>query len=625
MIYLITQTWLFLAIACLIGMLMSYFLVWNQKTERQAQLEAEAHDARHRAITMEKEIEEMRGRLAELEGLPASARASRIAAREEMAARIAELEAALAQAQANEKTLGEERARLSVDVETFRQRYLEARARWDEYKARADALAGAAQPLDLGTAQIVPEDGLRKRVLDLEGQLAIAGREQERINEHARSLAMRVRDLERQLASAAQGSDARTLEAMRAMQVRASELEGQIAQATREREASALQTQQMLTRIRELEAALASTSHGREKDSAAPAANASRLRDLEASLVLATRERDQALQQLDAVTGRLALAERQVVAAAHAALPPPGDGQRELQARIAELEARLAGSFASAREADTLRSRVLDLQDKLSIADVALSKSLDRLRLETEPLRTRIAELETRLAHAAATNTQGDTIAVLQSADNVEMRQRLAEAEARADALATEVQGLTQRLAALPAAGEIVVADPAEAQRLSARVGELEQALAAARQVPTVDPAALAQAQARVLSLEGELAAAQATAAEAATLRGQVNALATELAAARQQAQARAADDEAAALRLRLADVEARLQAQASSAGALAQLQDRMQGLEALLAEAARAREDVVLLRAKVAELDSRLQAPVAATATPPDTLPTLA
>ena len=90
MIYLIVQTWLFLAISCLIGMLMMYFLVRNQKSERQTQLEAEALDARHRAITVEKEIEEYRARLAELEGLPASARASRIAAREEMAARISD-------------------------------------------------------------------------------------------------------------------------------------------------------------------------------------------------------------------------------------------------------------------------------------------------------------------------------------------------------------------------------------------------------------------------------------------------------------------------------------------------------------------------------------------------------
>ena len=46
MMYLIAQTWLFLAISCLIGMLMMYFLVRNQKSERQTQLEAEALDAR---------------------------------------------------------------------------------------------------------------------------------------------------------------------------------------------------------------------------------------------------------------------------------------------------------------------------------------------------------------------------------------------------------------------------------------------------------------------------------------------------------------------------------------------------------------------------------------------------
>ena len=201
MMYLIAQSWLFLAISCLIGMLMMYFLVRNQKSERQTQLEAEALDARHRAITVEKEIEEYRARLAELEGLPASARASRIAAREEMAARISQLERDLSTTQTSEKKLAEESGRLRAEVDTFRTRYLEARAKWDEYKAKADALASAPQPLNLGTAQIVPDETMRKRVLELEAALAEAVREKDRIGEQARSFMARTRELERQVAN----------------------------------------------------------------------------------------------------------------------------------------------------------------------------------------------------------------------------------------------------------------------------------------------------------------------------------------------------------------------------------------------------------------------------------------
>jgi len=584
MMYLIAQTWLFLAISCLIGMLMMYFLVRNQKSERQTQLEAEALDARHRAITVEKEIEEYRARLAELEGLPASARASRIAAREEMAARISQLERDLSSTQTSEKKLAEESGRLRAEVDTFRTRYLEARAKWDEYKAKADALAAAPQPLNLGTAQIVPDETMRKRVLELEAALADTAREKDRIGEQARSFMARTRELERQVANGAPAPDTKSAEAMKAMQIRASELEGQMAQALRERDSASQQIQQMLSRIRELESALASASQSGERTQESSRAVQSRVTDLEASLVIATRERELAVQQISQLTSRLADAERLATTAGQQS-EKTSDTARQMQARIAELEGRLAAGFASARESDALKNRVLDLQDKLSEAEVALSKSLNRLKQETGGRTQQVTELETRLAHAAATNTQGDTIAVLQSADNVELRAKLANAEeraAKAEVLALEVEQLTQRLAQSPTSTLTPMmssVDPEEARVLRTRVTELE------------------------LDLEHT----QRQAAEAQSLKAQVTNLEARLSEALQHARKPEPSEDVSLLKARLADVEARLMSQNQSSAEVSHLHNRVAALEAMLHEAAKSRDEAAVLRAKVAELDGRL------------------
>ena len=588
MMYLIAQTWLFLAISCLIGMLMMYFLVRNQKSERQTQLEAEALDARHRAITVEKEIEEYRGRLAELEGLPASARASRVAAREEMAARISQLERELSSTQTSEKKLAEESGRLRTEVDTFRTRYLEARAKWDEYKAKADALAAAPQPLNLGAAQIVPDETMRKRVLELEAALAETAREKDRIGEQARSFMARTRELEKQVANGAPAPDSKPAEAIKAMQVRASELEGQLAQAFRERDGASQQIQQMLSRIRELESAVAAASQSGERTQESSRAVQSRFTDLEASLVIATRERELAVQQIQQLTSRLADAER-LAANAGQQSEKTSDTARQMQARIAELEGRLAAGFASARESDAMRSRVLDLQDKLSEAEVALSKSLNRLKQETDPLKVQISELETRLAHAAATNTQGDTIAVLQSADNVELRAKLADAEvraAKADVLAVEVEQLTQRLSQAPTSALLPV--PATV-------------------VPSVDPEEARVLRTRITELELDLEHTQRQAAEAQSLRTQVTNLEARLSEALQLARKPEPREDVSLLKARLADVEARLMAQNQSSAEVNNLHNRVAALEAMLHEAAKSRDEAAVLRAKVAELDGRL------------------
>lgn len=581
MMYLIAQTWLFLTIACLIGMLMMYFLVRAQKSERQSQLEAEALDARHRAITVEKEIEEYRSRLAELEGLPQGARASRIAAREELETKLTQVEHELASSKASEKRSSEEAARLHAEVDTFRTRYLEARAKWDEYQAKAEALASAPQPLNLATAQIVPDESMRKRVLEVEGKLSETVREKERIAEQARSLLARTNELEKQLANSTPGME-RQAEITNGLRARVGELEGVLSQALKDKDAAAQQNLQLNNRIRDLEAVVASATFGHEKTEEVSKSLSSRITELEASLVIASHERDLASQQYQTVKSRLAEAELQA-AGAEQKSEKSAEATRILQARISELEGRLSAGIASARENDSLRSRVADLQDKLGEAEVALRRSITTLKQETDPLRARVSELETRLAHAAATNTQGDTIAALQSADNVELRAKLSQAEeraARAEAQAAEVDTLRKQLA---------------------------QAGSAA---PVVDTAALDRSNKRINELETALERAQVHATEAQSLQRQLSSVASQLAEAQEKLSERTREtggEDVSLLKARLADVESRLLAASQSSQEYNTLRHRIVSLEALLHEAAKSRDEAAVLRVKVAELDGRL------------------
>ncbi len=580
MMYLIAQTALFLAIACLIGIVIGHFLVRDQKSERQAQLESEAHDARNRSIAIEKEIEEYKARLAELEGLPEGARASRVAAREEVAARMTQLERELAVAQTAEKRLSEESARLKVEVDTFRSRYLEARAKWDEYKAKAEALAATPQPMTLGVSQIVPDESMRKRVVELEGLLLEAGRERERAAEQSRSLTARTRELERQVASAGQGNE-RSLDFTKSLQARISDLESSLANAARERDGAAQQSQIATARARELEQQIAQFGKGSEQSLLLSSSMQTRISELETHLANAARERDSATQQAQSLTARLGEIERQLVSAGQGS-ERNADAARTMQARVTELEARLASGFSAARDTDGLRSRVSDLQDKLGEAEVALSKSITMTRQVTEPLRQRIAELESRLAAVVAVPAAAgtDTLTVLRVEEDGRLRAQLADAEAKADAAersAADAAALRQRVLELETQRPSASDD--ETRRLAARNEELEQSLDKARR----------------------------QAGETQSLRTQIVSLETRLAEALATSERSGAGEDVGLLKARLADVESRLMTSSQSSMEYASLRSRVVTLEALLHEAAKSRDEAAVLRSKVAELDGRL------------------
>ncbi len=495
MLYLIAQTWLFLLIAWLVGLAVGFGLSKDKKSQRHSQVEDELREERSRTIALGKEVEEFRTRLTEMEGLPQGVRASRVAAREEMVARLAQVERELEGARTNERRLSEESERLRSDVDGFRQRYLEARAKWDEYQAKADALSSAPAQLNLTEAHVVPDDSLRKRVMELEGLLADAGKGRERALEQAKVLSSRVSELERQIVAASSGND-KVGEPSKALQARLNELEVQLASAGAGRDQALGQTKQLAARIGELEAQLANAGKGNER---------------------------------------------------------VGEQSRVMQARVAELEARLAAGISTARETDALRSRVADLQDKLSEAEVALSRAV----------------------LTSKQDAAGESLAARSVAEAAQLRARIGELEkqlADGQRQVAEAQTIKGRLALLEAKG--VAGDSSE------RVVELEKALEKARRQAS-DAQAL---QAQVASLESRLATAQAV-VDRRTGTG----------------------EDVGLLKARLADVEARLTFNSQASMEFESLRSRVMSLEALLHEAAKSRDEAAILRSKVAELDGRL------------------
>ena len=117
----------------------------------------------------------------------------------------------------------------------------------------------------------------------------------------------------------------------------------------------------------------------------------SRIAELEASLVIAARERENAEQKAKVLTDKLSETDLQL-SQVNQRHDKSSDVVRGLQARVAELEGRLASGFSAARETDALRSRVADLQDKLVEAEAAIRKSIALPVADTEPLKARIQE-----------------------------------------------------------------------------------------------------------------------------------------------------------------------------------------------------------------------------------------
>ncbi len=412
MMYLIAQTWLFLLIAWLIGMAVGFGLSRDQKSQRLRDTEEQMRDVRNRSIDMEKELEDFRIRVSEMEGLPQGVRASRVAAREEMVARIATLERDLEATRAAEKRLGDEAERLRNDVDGFRTRYLEARAKWDEYQAKAEALAAAPAPLNLAEAQVVPDDSVRQRVVELERMLASA-KGNGRVDEQTKALKERVATLETQLASAGTttGEDRQN----KLLRARVAELEGRLASgfnAARETDAlksraadlqdklgeaeialrKAISTpksdgEPQRARIGELEAQLAAARAGGAAPSEAATADARRnedeLRRLRARTAELERSLERARAQAATLENKLASAESS---------GGSGEDVSLLKARLADVEARLMTSSGASMEFESLRSRVMSLEALLHEA----AKSRD----EAAILRSKVAELDGRLGQA---------------------------------------------------------------------------------------------------------------------------------------------------------------------------------------------------------------------------------
>jgi chromosome segregation ATPase len=493
--YLITQTWLFLLIAWLIGIAVGFGISKDKKSQRHSQVEDELREERSRTIALGKDVEEFRSRVTELEGLPQGVRASKVAAREEMIARLTQVERELEGARASEKRLNEEAERLRADVDGFRQRYLEARAKWDEYKAKADALAQSPAQLTLTEAHVVPDDSLRKRVMELEALLAEGGKARERALEQSKVLTARVGDLERQLAAAGSGSE-KAGEQSKGLQTKVNDLEVQLASTAAGRDQALEQTKLLTTRVGELEAQLSSAGKGSER---------------------------------------------------------ANEQTRLMQARVSELEARLAAGISTARETDALRSRVADLQDKLGEAEVALSRAItvskqepasDALAAkaisEAAHLRVRVGELERQLGEAQLLATEAQSlkgkIALLEARGSGDQDARIQELERALDRARRQAS---------------------EAQSLQVQVQSLETRLATAHstleQRSGVAGEDVGLLKARLADLEARVMATSSSSAEFESLRSRVMTLEALL---HEAAKSR---DEAAILRTKVAELDGRL------------------------------------------------------------------
>jgi len=445
MMYLIAQTWLFLGIAWLVGIVVGFALARDQKSQRHREVEEELRDARNRAITLEKDTEDFRSRVSELEGLPEGVRASRVAARDEMVNRIATLERELESARTNEKRYGEEAERLRNDVDGFRTRYLEARAKWDEYQAKAEGLASAPQPLALGEAQVIQDDSMRQRVIELEGLLADAARVRERASDQARTLAARVNELEAQAANAARGSDRngeRTGEQSKILQARIAELEGRLAtgiNAARESDALKSRIADLQDKLGEAEVALRKAFNAPKLDEPLRA----RIGELEAQLAAvrtapAGSSEGVTLKSVAETTG--------------------------LRTRLAEVEGKLADAQRQTGDAPALRARLADVEQALEKARVQAG--------EAQSLRAQIASLESRLAAAEERGGAahgGEDVALLKA--------RLADVEARlmsSSSTSMEFESLRSRVMTLEALLHEAAKSRDEAAILRSKVAELD-------------------------------------------------------------------------------------------------------------------------------------------------------
>lgn len=440
MLYLIIQTWLFLGIAWLVGIVIGFTLAKDQKSQRHRESEAELIDARERGIARDKELDEFRARVAELEGLPEGARASRVAARDEMVARMTQLERELDAARTNEKRLGDEAERLRNDVDGFRTRYLEARAKWDEYQTKAEALASApaAAPLNLGDAQMMPDDTMRERVMQLEGQLAETVRARDKAVDQLQTLTQRVRDMETQVSAAsasANGGDTKALKA------RVAELEGRLASGF----ASARETDALKSRVADLQDKLS-----------------------EAEVALSRAVSSTKTVGAEPLKARISDLEKQL---AEARATPPvveltakNDGESaRLQARVSEVEAKLTEAQRQAGEAQSLRARAADLEQALDKAK--------RQANEAQSLRAQVASLEARLAAQSSEDraSSGEDVGLLKA--------RLADVETRlmsSSQSSVEFESLRNRVMSLEALLHEAAKSRDEAAILRSKVAELD-------------------------------------------------------------------------------------------------------------------------------------------------------
>jgi chromosome segregation ATPase len=547
MIYLLAQSWGFLLIAWLIGMIVGGLLMLSRRSTRVTELESDLRDARNRGISFEKEALELRARVGEFEGVPEAERKARINTRQELIDRIAKLDGDVVMAKASERHALEA-------ADALRREVRDINAKLADEKTRVAAAAS------LTPAQAASDDERKLKLAELETKLGDATRQAELRAGEVKMLKTQLADVEQRVSRGLEGAKDQD-----SLRKRIGEFE---AQSRADASAAADRAAALLNRISELEGEL------KEKDIALATSPKALAPPQELLNELTSARRD--AEQLVPLRARAAELERRLATAEHALL----DAQSHKE-RASLLESDLEAAKRASMDARNLQARVQQLETEMGAERTRHAAEIKRVAEENFRLQDDLKR---------AVGETADRARVSDEAERSRAEATLAKSRLR------ELEGAVEderRRAEGAARGEVM--------RLQAQLNDMEakHAAASAQSADAVAlKAQLSEAQARAQSL-------QRSADEANALRARVSDMEAMIAAAQGAAHAHAA--EAEHLKGRVAEHEGRAHAAHAAAGDLSAMRTRISELEASLTDAARARDEAAILRAKVSEMDGRL------------------
>ncbi|HAH08576.1 MAG TPA: hypothetical protein DCL54_00155 [Alphaproteobacteria bacterium] len=476
MIYLLSQSWGFLVIAWLIGVIVGGILMMMRKSQRQVETENDLRDSHKRALAQDKELMDMRTKLGELEGVPEAERRTRIQARQELIDRIAKLETDLSVSRQSERQHRDDLDELKRQTKDLANKLTEERARADS----AERAVGARQESEASQSKEI--SALQARLQEALG--LVQTRESE-----VGMMTMQIAQLEGRPAVSAE-----TEKELDTYRTRIFEMEAQL---KTEAASAAERTTTLLQRITDLEGTVAQLQNQPKTVLPPP--------EMVAELTAARREAEQAVQ----LRGRVNDLEQRLSRAQASA-----DRVPDLEDRIEELEADLRAAANDGTQNDALLQRILALESEIARDKDQHADDVARLRDSARVHQDEVAQLKVKALAADKLETD------LQNA-----KAKLVLAEQRAADLQSagsdEAAQLKRRVQEMEAQLQQAQQPGAEITTLRARLADMEARLMDAQRAK--DEAAILRAQ--IADMDGRLGQALRNAAEAETLRARVRQL----------------------------------------------------------------------------------------------------